>query len=109
MTATSSSAIYTKEASTTVRGGEVFKAILDRFRADGVAFKGVRGLWFSGDNLATFNDLIKKGLSPEQAASQTFTGKMAARNGYPNVRFDYANSPKNPDGTFEKAYVWFDP
>ena len=101
-------AIYTKAAKSTVRGGEVFNAILDKFIADGVAFKGVRGLWYEGDNLATFNDLIRQGLNPEEAAAQTFTGKMANRSGYTKVRIDYANSPRNADGTFQKAEVWFD-
>ena len=101
-------AIYTKGLKSTVRGGEVFKAILDKFQADGIGFKGVRGLWYEGDNLATFNDLIKKGFTPEEAAAQTFTGKMAARSGYSKVRFDYENSVKQPDGTYKPAFAWFE-
>lgn len=55
--------------------------------------RGIRGNWHSGtgelrDNLDSFNAGIQNGLSPEEAALNTFTGKMALRHGYPNVTFE---------------------
>ncbi|MEI8019465.1 MAG: hypothetical protein WCH39_14770, partial [Schlesneria sp.] len=100
-------AIYTKEANTTIRGGEVFDAIIGEFRAGSGPVRGVRGLWYSGDNLATFNSLIRQGLTPEEAALQTFTGKMAQRSGYTRARIDYDASPQSIDGSFQKAEVYF--
>ncbi|MBD6618230.1 DUF4157 domain-containing protein [Komarekiella sp. 'clone 1'] len=100
--------IYTAEAKTSFRGGEVFTTLLNEFAARGVTVRGVRGLWYGGDNLATFNSLIRAGMSPENAALQTFTGKMAGRRGFTRVRIDYARSPRKPDGTFEKAELWFE-
>ncbi|CAB3807808.1 hypothetical protein LMG28614_06674 [Paraburkholderia ultramafica] len=101
--------IYTKEANTTVRGSEVFEAILEEFRSGGDTVRGIRGLWYGEDNLATFNEFIQKKMTPEEAAGETFTGKMAKRSGYPKVRIDYAKSVRNPDGTFKRAELWFDP
>ena len=101
-------AIYTKEAKSSIRGGEVFQSILDDFVDEGAAVKGVRGLWYKGDNLDSFNNAIRRGLAPEQAAAETFTGKLAGRNGFKQVRIDYARSPRNIDGTFQKAELWFE-
>jgi hypothetical protein len=36
-------------------------------------------------NLNTFNDPVQSGMSPEEAAASTFTGKMAARFGFTDV------------------------
>lgn len=44
--------------------------------------------WISADHLKpgyTFNDLVWSGMSPEEAAASTFTGKMAARFGFTDV------------------------
>jgi hypothetical protein len=71
----------------TPRGAEMFKEALDAF---GPNVRGVRGTWLGGgdiaDNFDTFKGLLKSGLSPEKAALGTFTGKMASRAGYSNVR-----------------------
>ena len=102
-------AIYTKVLKSTIRGGQVFNAIHDAFIAQGKSIKGIRGLWYAEDNLTSFNNAILDGLSPENAAKlETFTGKMAGRRGYTNVKIDYSKSPRNLDGTFQKAEVWFD-
>lgn len=103
-------AIYTKGLKSTIRGGQVFDAIYDEFNAQGKSIKGIRGLWYGGDNLKSFNEAIIKGVSPEGAAHlNTFTGTMAGRKGFSNVRIDYEHSPRNPDGTFQRAELWFEP
>ncbi|HEU4835621.1 MAG TPA: polymorphic toxin-type HINT domain-containing protein [Pyrinomonadaceae bacterium] len=99
-------AIETK--GTNIRGGDVFNGIYDAFISSGYRVRGVRGLWYAQDNLASFNAQIRAGLTPEAAAFETFTGKMASRLGYNRVRIDYPNSPRNPDGTFVKAELWFE-
>lgn len=99
-------AIYTKDANTSLRGVDVFDAIWTKFINDGFAINGMRGSWISGDNLATFNNLISQGVAPEAAALQTFTGKMAVRNGFNNARVE-PSSVRRPDGTYEKAFVTF--
>ncbi len=100
-------AIYTEAAQSPIRGGAVFNAVVEAARGNGPV-KGVRGLWYDGDNLATLNREVAGGASPEVAAGRTFTGKMAERAGYPEVRIDYPRSPRNPDGSFQKAEVYFD-
>lgn len=58
--------------------------------AFGARVEGVRGTWLGGGDLAsnfdTFQAGIKAGLDPAAAASSTFTGRMAARHGFTNVR-----------------------
>jgi len=68
--------------------------------------KGISGTWMEGlaDNLNTFNNLIltrvNKGLMTEaEAALDTFTGKMAKRNGFSIV--ESITGPKNIDGTYK--------
>jgi hypothetical protein len=45
----------------------------------------VLGQWFDGDNLAEYEKNRKQGLTPQQAAAQTWTGRQAARWGYTEV------------------------
>jgi hypothetical protein len=100
--------VYTKDAQSELRGNQVLSALRKAAEEEGVSIRGMRGLWYGGDNLASFNAAILAGASPEEAAFETFTGKMAKRYEYPNVRIDYARSVRNPDGTFAKAELWFD-
>jgi len=53
----------------------------DAMKAVGPNVKAIRGTWNTGmpDNLNSFNEAIKSGMSPEAAARATFTGKMAGR------------------------------
>jgi len=101
-------AVYTKAAQSELRGNQVLSALREAAEREGVSIRGMRGLWYDGDNLASFNKAILAGAPPEKAAFQTFTGKMANGYGYPNARIDYTRSVRNPDGTFAKAELWFD-
>jgi hypothetical protein len=100
--------VYTKEAQSELRGNQVLSALRQAAERDGASIRGMRGLWYKGDNLASFNEAILAGKTPEAAAWDTFTGTMADRYGYRNARIDYARSVRNPDGTFQKAELWFD-
>lgn len=66
----------------TPNGAKMFE---DALEALGPRTRGIRGKWVAGDmqdNLDSFNSGIQVGLDPEKAAMHTFTGKMAARNGF---------------------------
>jgi hypothetical protein len=84
-----------------LKGSEQFKKILKHFRG---RFKGIRGSWSYGDNLNTFNRLIRKGLSPEEAALKTWTGQQASGAGYTKV---IVRSLEGTPGNFKKVVVTF--
>ncbi|QMW03323.1 hypothetical protein [Spirosoma foliorum] len=96
------------EGAKVAKGSDVFNLILSRITEDSgpEAIKGVSGTWFSGlgDNLDTFNNLILTKVNVgvmtiEEAALNTFTGKMASRNGYSKVLS--VDGAKNVDGTYK--------
>ncbi len=91
-------------------GRDVFNSIYSKAGEGGTKINGVKGIWTGGDNLSTFNNLIttkvNKGLMTiEDAASQTFTGKMAAEKGFKKV--SSINGTRNADGTYKNATVNF--
>ncbi|MFE0590379.1 ricin-type beta-trefoil lectin domain protein [Micromonospora echinospora] len=72
----------------TPNGGQMFQ---DALEVLGPRTRGIRGKWVAGemqDNLDSFNSGIQIGLSPEEAAMHTFTGKMAARNGFTSATIE---------------------
>jgi hypothetical protein len=72
------------------RGNVLFKEMIDHF---GDTAKGVVGSWTYGDNLAAFNQLTAQGLSLEEAATKTWTGTQAARNGFTKVEVTAEGTP----------------
>jgi hypothetical protein len=102
-------AIYVKSHSskTNIKGGEVFKALLEALKSNNPNIQGIMGIWRDGDNLATFNQRIGAGLSLSAAALVTFMGKMAQRAGFGNA--DVHPLKMNPDGTFASVNVYFTP
>lgn len=66
----------------------MFKEAIEAFGLKNV--KGVRGTWIGGGDLASNFDSYKAALNadrtPAEAATMTFTGKMAGRFGFTNVR-----------------------
>jgi hypothetical protein len=81
----------------------------DAMDAVGSNVRGVRGTWVSGngglqDNLDSFNAGIQSGLTPQEAAMNTFTGKMAARYGFTNVTIEGTTGPM---GEYTSASVVF--
>lgn len=70
---------------TTPSGGQMFGDAVNNFGTDNI--NAVAGKWVRAmpSNLNTFNDLVRSGMSPEEAAASTFTGKMAARFGFTDV------------------------
>lgn len=71
----------------TPRGGAMFNEALAAY---GSNVYTIRGTWLGGgelaDNYLSFRAAIAAGLTPEQAALGTFTGKMASRAGFNNVQ-----------------------
>jgi Pretoxin HINT domain len=70
---------------TTPNGAQMFDDAMAHFGADNV--NAIEGKWVTAmpSNLNTFNTLTAAGASAEDAAAQTFTGKMAARYGFLRV------------------------
>lgn len=60
-------------------GKDQFQKILNYFEGQ---FAFISGVWFEGDNIATFNRLTGAGVSVEEAALQTWTGQQAKAAGY---------------------------
>lgn len=52
--------------------------------------QGVRGTWLNskelGDNFNAYKAALGRGLAPEQAAFETFTGHMAQKNGFTSAK-----------------------
>ena len=65
----------------------MFREALEQF---GPNVKGIRGNWIGGgdiaDNFNSFKAAVQAGATPAQAAFETFTGKMARRAGFTNVK-----------------------
>jgi len=78
--------LYIKRGPETPSGGEMFNEAMAAF---GSNVQAVRGTWHGGgdlaDNFDAFKAAIANGLDPEEAAFQTFTGRMAARHGFVNA------------------------
>jgi len=86
--------IYTKtpsgERSPLIRGKEAFAKVMEHF---GPEVKRIKGNWttstsekYGSDNLKTLNELTSKGISIEDAAKETWTGKQAATFGFTQVK-----------------------
>ena len=77
-----------KKADTTPRGGQRFNEMMAAF--DSSKVRGIRGMWSDdkdlGDNFRSYKAAIKAKMEPEEAAFETFTGKMAKRHGFTKVR-----------------------
>lgn len=58
----------------------------DAWNKLGSQVKHIEGYWMPGgdmsDNFDSFNSALARRLTPEQAAMQTWTGKMAAEKGF---------------------------
>ena len=67
---------------TELQGATQFQLMLGHFIG---RFKGIRGNWTYGDNLKLFNNGVHEGLSLEQSALKTWTGRQAQMAGYSRV------------------------
>ena len=93
-----------------MRGSQVFSELYRGTMARNGEILGVEGMWSGGDNLASFNLNLAKGMSFNDAARNTFTGKMAEKYGFTNVTITSLNGKwDHIAGNFKytKAYVTF--
>jgi len=65
-----------------LHGAEQFRRILRHFAG---RFRGIRGNWQHGDNLKVFNRTTAAGMTSEEAALQTWTGRQAQAAGFSRV------------------------
>ncbi|GAA5120705.1 hypothetical protein JIN84_05920 [Luteolibacter yonseiensis] len=101
--------IKTPEKDSPVRGADMFNRMITHF---GDRVKSIQGQWYEYDsenpdrrsNLYTFNKFIKEGKIPEEAALLTFTGKMAGRNGFKDVKILESRGKK---GEYTRVKVEF--
>jgi hypothetical protein len=98
--------------STAIRGSDAFGEILAAY---GDQVERILGYWNEDhrDNLDTFNRLIQPphSLSPQEAALNTFTGKMAARAGFSVPTLDKDQSLISPvagERRYTRVVVFFD-
>lgn len=102
--------IITKNTSLENNGRRIFKNLFTFINVEYDEISKIRGTWRPsakvGDNLNTFNELIKKGMSQEDAAKGTFTGKMAGELGFNVVRLE-STSIKNTEGIYVSVDVIF--
>jgi hypothetical protein len=69
-------------------GTDMFNSLISRTTREGVELQGIRGAWISGTDSVNFMQYragISGGLSPEQAALNTWTGKLAQQHGFTTV------------------------
>ncbi|MDR6459888.1 hypothetical protein J2786_003011 [Chryseobacterium vietnamense] len=102
--------IITKNTSLENNGRRIFKNLFTFINVEYDEISKIRGTWRPsvkvGDNLNTFNELIKKGMSQEDASKGTFTGKMAGELGFNVVRLE-STSIKNTEGVYVSVDVIF--
>ncbi|MCP2320865.1 RHS repeat-associated core domain-containing protein [Nocardia amikacinitolerans] len=69
----------------TPSGRDMFQEMVDHFGRENIT--GIDAKWVTEmpTNLDKYNELIRQGMSPEQAALATFTGKRASELGFTNV------------------------
>lgn len=66
-------------------GTDLFNSVIVRAEADGVQINGVRGNWLpnsGSDNFTQYQTNIANGMSPSDAAANTWTGQIAASHGF---------------------------
>ncbi len=66
-----------------LHGTQMFMAMMKHFKG---RVKIVRGRWEKDSNLKTYKEGLQKGLTREEAAGKTWTGKRAASYGFTKVR-----------------------
>jgi len=86
-----------------IRGAEQFDIILAHFGSA----RGFEASWQYGDNLAKFNELTAKGIKPEEAALQTWTGQQCQRHGFAREVKIVETSPKDSPGAYKTVKVHF--
>ncbi|MFP3591911.1 hypothetical protein [Chryseobacterium sp. SIMBA_038] len=102
--------IVTKDTSLEKNGRKIFKNLFSFINNEYDEIFKIRGTWRAskkiGDNLFSFNEFIKKGMTPEEAAKNTFTGKMASELGFNIVKLE-SSTIKNSDGVYISVDVVF--
>jgi hypothetical protein len=69
-------------------GTDMFLSAMQRLDQEGVQVSAIRGTWVEGTdsvNSAQYLNNLNKGMLPQQAAANTWTGRLAASQGYTNV------------------------
>ncbi len=85
-------------------GADLFDALLLRLWGDGIAVNRVNHLWLEGsDNYLAYANNLKRGMTREQAAAQTWSGAYWGERGFGKVRIPYAFD--DPSRSFDNYVV----
>jgi hypothetical protein len=82
-------------------GEEQFQKAVDHFSKN---IRGIFGYWIEGTNHSQFYEGLRKGLSLEEAALNTWTGRQAVRKGFKRVRFEINNFLGSPFNFLTERY-----
>ena len=66
-------------------GTDMFVSAMQRLEQEGVQVNAIRGTWYTNSdsvNTAQYLSNLSKGMTPEQAAANTWTGNMASKYGF---------------------------
>lgn len=66
-----------------LKGKYLYDKVMQHIGIDRIRF--VQGIWADGDNLKAFRANIAKGLTPEESALATWSGRQASRYGFDRV------------------------
>lgn len=69
-------------------GTDMFASAMQRLNQEGIQVNSIRGTWIEGTdsvNAAEYLTNIDRGMSPQRAAANTWTGRMAEEYGFTNV------------------------
>ncbi len=65
-------------------GKELYQEMVEHIGLDNIPI--IKGLWYGGTNLIQFTDGLSAGLVPTEAARATWSGRMAAKYGFSEVK-----------------------
>ncbi|WP_019360673.1 hemagglutinin repeat-containing protein [Pseudomonas asplenii] len=78
-----------RSSSSSPSGVDMFVSAMQRLDQEGVKVSAIRGAWVGGTdsvNTAEYLGNLAKGMSPTEAAANTWTGRLAAKYGFTSVQ-----------------------
>jgi hypothetical protein len=102
--------IKTKGTSLSGRGSDVANSIYGYISENFGEINSINGTWRAGEmgaNLTQFNEFVKQGSTLEEAALKTFTGKIADKLEFNNVKINQQTLKQNANGDYISVDVQF--
>jgi hypothetical protein len=86
-------------------GTDMFASMMLRLNREGIQVNGITGTWISGGdsvNASEFASNLEAGMTPENAALNTWTGRIAGKYGYTSVTVPQSTIPNTQFAYFRK-------